>query len=179
MSFLSQPLQDILIKSKRKIGTIQVTVVINENTTDKLTITNQPVQQGAAITDHAFKEPTTFSCTLYFADNLTTSLSKMYQNLLDLQSSREPFEIATPKRTYKSMLLQTLSQVTDKTSENCLAITLTAQEVIIVPVTTVFLERRKQKLPKNTTPTSPAGKKSIGLTLKEGVLGGLARITGG
>lgn len=161
MSFLSQPLQDILIKSKRKIGSIAVQVVVNESTNDTLTITKQPVQQGASITDHAFKEPTTFSCTIYFTADLTVSLSKVYQQLLDLQNSRVPFDVATPKRIYKNMLMQTLSQTTDKATENCLAITLTAHEVIIVPVTTVFLQRSKQKNPGNTTPTQPAGKKSI------------------
>lgn len=171
MSFLSQPLQDILIPAGRKIGNIVATVTVNENTNDTLTITKQPVQQGASITDHAYKEPTTFSTTIYFADNLFTSLSKTYQNLLDLQSSRVPFDIVTPKRIYRNMLIGTLGMTTDKTSENCLAIQASFQEVIIVNVSTTQVPRIRQKNPGITAATENAGKKSALLSLKEGVGG--------
>ncbi len=169
MSFLSQPIQDIIIGSSRKIGGIKVAVVINESASDVLTITKQPVQQGATITDHAYKEPTTFSTTIYFADNLTTSLSKIYQNLLDLQVSRIPFDIVTPKRIYRSMLMATLSQTTDKNTENCLSITATFQEVIIVSVSTTQVHRAKQRNAAATGKTENAGKKSALASLKEGV----------
>ena len=53
MSFLSQPLQTVFIQPKRVIGsatqTIAVQVVVNEIAVDTLTVTKQPVQQGAFI----------------------------------------------------------------------------------------------------------------------------------
>ncbi len=169
MSFLSVPISlQSLFGQGRKIADIDVNVTITESTNDTLTITKQPVQQGASITDHAYKEPTAFSTSILFRDNLTTSLSKIYQNLLDLQISRVPFDIITPKRIYKSMLISTLSQTTDKNTENCLAINLSFQQVIIVNVSTTQVSRIKQKNPGATGGTQKAGKKSF---LKSGAEG--------
>lgn len=171
MSFLTSPISLFPIKPVRKIGEITVNVILSEATNDTLTITKQPVQQGASITDHAYKEPTVFTATMLFADNIGKSLSKIYQDLLDLQVSRVPFTIVTPKRIYYNMLMSTLSNNTDKTTENVLSITLSAQEVIIVSVTTTQVPRAKQRNPGNTGKTENAGKKSALLTIKEGLAG--------
>lgn len=170
MSFLSEPITlQSLFGKNRKIGPITVNVVVNESTNDTLTITKQPVQQGASITDHAFKEPTGFSTTILFRDNLTKSLSKIYQELLDLQESRAPFDIITPKRIYRNMLMATLGQTTDKSTENCLSITASFQEIIIVSVVTTQVPRLRQRNAAVTGATQNAGKKSALLSLKEGV----------
>lgn len=172
MSFLSQPLQDILLKPTRKLGNIAVQVVVNEQTTDSLTITRQPVQQGASITDHAYMEPTSFSHTIYFTSGGTTlgfsagkSLDQIYQELLTLQQSAIPFDIVTPKRIYKNMLMASLTMTTDKLTENCLAIHATYQQVIIVPVTTAVVDRVNQKYPGSTGATQSGGAKSALFTL--------------
>jgi hypothetical protein len=170
VSFLSEPISlQSLFGQRRKIDDITVNVVITENTNDTLTITKQPVQQGASITDHSYKEPTVFSTSILFRDNLFLSLSKLYQQLLDLQSSRVPFDVITPKRIYRNMLLATLAQTTDKNTENCLAINASFQEVILVKVSTTQVPRIKQKHPAATGATENAGKKSALLSLKEGV----------
>lgn len=160
MSFLDQPLTSILVQPKRSIGSISVSVVVNENTTDTLTLTKQPVQQGASITDHAFLEPTVFSATLYYTASFTQSLTQIYQAFQTLQSSRVPFTIVTPKRVYQSMLMTTLSQTTDKATENCLAITISCQQVIIVTVSATQVDRANQKQPGTTGATEQAGQKS-------------------
>lgn len=175
MSFLSQPITlQSLFGQNRMIGPITVQVVLTESTNDTLTITKQPVQQGASITDHAYKEPTTFSTTILFKDNITQSLSKIYQTLIDLQNSRAPFDIITPKRIYHNMLISALAQTTDKNTENCLSISLACQEVIIVSVVTTQVPRSLQKNPGTTGATQTAGKKSALLSLKEGI-GGLIK----
>jgi hypothetical protein len=164
MSFLSQPVETVFIRPKRSIGTIAVQVVVSEVTNDTLTITKQPVQQGASITDHAYKEPTTFTHTIYFAaPGITggTSLAQIYQQLLDLQASAQPFDIVTPKRIYHSMLISSLSQTTDKLTENCLAIHATYQQIIIVPVTVAVVPRTNQANPGSTGATQPTGKQSL------------------
>lgn len=171
MSFLSQPLTLFSIRPERKFEQVSGFVTINENTTDTLEITKQPVQRGATISDHAFKKPTAFSAQYLFKDNLAASLSDIYQYLLDLQSSRIPFDIITPKRVYKNMLLQTLGQTTDKRTEDCLAINASFEQVIIVNVSTTQVPRTQQKTPAKTGATEAAGKKSAILTLKESVTG--------
>ncbi len=160
MSFLSSPISIFAVRPTRKIGEISANVVVDETTNDVLTITKQPVQQGASITDHAYKEPTTFNTNIYFKDNPAKSLSKIYQDLLDLQTSRVPFDIVTPKRIYRNMLIAALTNTTDKNTENILKITASFQEVIIVSVTTTTVPRAKQKFPGTTGKTDNVGKKS-------------------
>lgn len=187
MSFLSQPITlQSLFGKNRTIGSITVNVVINESTNDTLTITKQPVQQGASITDHAYKEPTAFSMSIHEKDNgllaglldpfsslLDTfsgnGLSKLYQEFIDLQASRIPFDITTPKRIYRNMLLASIGVTTDKATENILALNLGFQEVIIVSVTTTQVPRTRQRLSAVTGAIQNAGKKSALLSLKQGV----------
>lgn len=175
MSFLSQPLQNILIRPKRMIGDIAVQVVVNEQTTDTLTITKQPVQQGASVTDHAYMEPTQFSHTIYFAaagfENVLSGgngLAQVYQQLLSLQSSATPFDIVTPKRIYHNMLVTALAMTTDKNTENCLAIHASYQQVIFVPIlaTTVQLAKLKSRA---NAPTQNTGQKSSALKTIAGI----------
>lgn len=155
------------------INDIEVDVILNESTVDNLTITKQPVQQGASITDHAFKEPTSLSMSIHQSNtnifsalsSSSTGLSKIYQQFLTLQSSLAPFTVTTPKRIYKSMLISSLAVTTDKQTENILAINLTLQQIIIVNVTTTTVPRSQQANAAATGATQPAGKKSALATL--------------
>jgi hypothetical protein len=174
MSFLSQPLDLFSIGATRSFGGISGYVTISESTTDALEITQHPVQQGAAVSDHAFKKPVSFSIQMQFTDNLSQSLSDIYQSLLTLQSSRTPFECFTPKRSYPNMLLATLGQTTDKKTENVLSINASFQEVIIVPVSTANLLPSQLKTPSVNSGVQDVGNKSIlskTATLFKGVVG--------
>lgn len=173
MSFLSQPISLFPTGPSRMIDTINVNVVIRERSTDTLTVTKQPVQQGASISDHAFMEPTVFSHTILFSANLTLSLSKLYQQLLALQTARTPFTIITPKRIYTNMLLTSLSEFTDDKTENTLAISASYQQVILVPIGVLQVSRGNLKNPGKTGQTIPSGKKSAIATGVEGVKGAL------
>jgi hypothetical protein len=180
MSFLSQPISIFPVQPQRSIGggipgtaPILMQVVVDERTTDTLTITKQPVQQGASITDHSYLEPTVFSSTAYFKDNSLsllgeinsftspqTGLAKIYTTLLNLQALRTPFNIVTPKRIYTSMLLASLSQTTDKNTENCLSVSMSFQQVIIVSVSTTSVPRINQANAGSTGATQSAGTKN-------------------
>jgi len=169
LSFLSQPLQDVFIKPKRMIDTIAVQVIVNEATTDTLTITKQPVQQGASIADHAFVNPVAFSHTIYFAapsiTDVGNTLASVYQKLIKLQKSLTTFSIITPKRTYKDMLMTSLGQTTDKLTENCLAIHASYEQVILVPISATTVPRINQRHPNLTAATANTGNKSAFATL--------------
>jgi hypothetical protein len=126
------------------VDTIAVQVIIQEDANDTLTITRQPVQQGASITDHAYMEPTFLGMSLIYGGTntlsfLPVSLKSIYQQFLTLQSSRSPFTITTPKRVYTNMLLASLSQTNDKSTENVLKLDCKFQQVIIVPVATTLV----------------------------------------
>lgn len=172
MSFIQTPISLFAIRAGRRIAEIEVQVTIEENANDVLTITKQPVQTGASITDHAYKEPTILTMQISFRANPFKSLSKIYSELLTLQNNRVPFNVVTPKRIYKQMLINSLSQTTDKFTENCLMIRVTFQEVIIVKVASVTVPpRARQRNPGTTGKTENGGRKSALATAAEGVLG--------
>jgi hypothetical protein len=156
MSFLSL----FSISPSRSFGGISGYVTIVENAVDTITITKQPVQQGAPITDHAYKEPSTLSIQMRFQDNKALSLREVYLDLRNLQTLFLPFNVFTPKRTYFNMLLASITQTTDKKTENCLAINCTFQEIIIVPISITVVPRSNQKKPGSTGGTQSTGKNS-------------------
>lgn len=96
-------------------------------------------------------------------------LAKAYKKLLELQASRLPFKITTPKRIYNSMLIASLGLTTDKRTENVLSISATFEEIIIVQVTTTNVPRIRQKKPQKTAKTEKTGNKSVIVTGVDGI----------
>jgi len=136
----------IFSQHSRKIGTLVPSVVISEKHSDALEITEHPVEIGAPVSDHAFKRPSDVVMELGFAGggsllnginmgaiglSLGLSPQDTYKQILDLQASRQPFDVITGKKTYSNMLIRAIEVTTDKTSENVLMCVLTLHEVII------------------------------------------------
>ena len=173
--FLSPALSFFSIGPTRSFNGISGYVTISENTVDAIEITQQPVQQGASIADHFFKKPVTLSIQIQFGNTASLlngfglfggqSLTQVYQSLLTLQTNGVPFTVNTLKRSYPNMLLATLGQTTDKRTENCLSITASFQEVIIVPIGTATLNPAQLKTPGLNSSTQNVGKKSALFTL--------------
>jgi hypothetical protein len=170
MSFIVQPQTLFAIGPSRSFGGIQGYCTITENAVDAIEITQQPVQQGASIADHAFKKPVSFSMQIQFQASLFgQSLAQIYQSLLTLQSSFQPFSVITPKRTYGNMLFASLGMTTDKKTENVLSIAASFQEVILVPVLTTHVPRSQLRNAGSNGATQAVGKKSALLSLAQGV----------
>ena len=169
MSFMSEPISIFPIRPTRTIGGITGYITITESATDKLTVTKHPVQQGASIVDHAYKEPSELNINIIAGAGLKT-LEELYQDFLKLQSDRVLFDCVTGKRSYKNMLLVSIGQTTDKTSENVLSLQLSLLEIITVQVTpTTVPARSRQSNPAKTGATEKAGKKSALKVLKESI----------
>lgn len=145
-------LSAIFRQQSRRIGLLVPSVVVSEKHSDTLEITEHPVEKPTTdsasgfIADHAYKRPSEVTMECGFAgggsllDFVNTSAiglglglspKETYQQLLDLQSSRIPFDVVTGKRTYINMLIRAIEATTDKTSENVLNCTLTLREVIL------------------------------------------------
>ncbi|QZN96391.1 phage baseplate protein [Symbiopectobacterium purcellii] len=149
----------LLNQRSRAISIIIPDMVITEKHTDVLEITEHPVERptsasdgasasGAAfVADHAYRRPSEVVMEVGFSGggslldsglldttriglSLGTSPKEIYQQLLDLQRSRLPFDVTTGKRQYKNMLIRSLDVTTDKNSENVLMATVTLREVI-------------------------------------------------
>lgn len=123
----------LITSRSRDIGGIIPDIVIEETGTDVLKITDFPVEVGATISDHAFKLPTERVMRIGCSDagNFEGYAAQVYNMLLQLQASREPFDVSTGKRQYQNMLLSILSETTDEATEHGLVATVALREVII------------------------------------------------
>lgn len=149
-------------RSTRRIGSeFSVYLTVDETGEDELEISDHPVQEGAEVTDNAYKKNATLTITIQFSEAETfVPLDETYRRMLELQESRIPFEVVTGKRLYENMLFKSLRQVTDRVTDNVLSIQATLREIKIVQVvTTTVPPRAKQKNPGKTGATQRAGNK--------------------
>jgi hypothetical protein len=159
MSVTSTP-QPVVIRPKRRIGEFVGMCTIDESGVDELEIAKHPIQDGAQVSDNAYVKSATLSINAQFNDN-DAPLAEVYTRLRALQAKREVFDVVTGKRLYKNMLMKSLSQTTDKTTENTLSVSFTFEEIIIVQVeVTNVPARAKQSNPAKTGATQNAGAKS-------------------
>lgn len=141
----------------RSIGGIIPDVVIEEIHTDDMEVTQHPVQQGAAISDHAYKKPMMLKMSVMFGKS---DINITYQKLLELQNLSQPVDVVTGKRAYKNMILKSLSVTTNKDTNSILKVEAELVEVIIVSVTVTNVPARsKQKNAGKTGATEKAGSK--------------------
>lgn len=169
-------LSTLFQQQSRRIGLIVPSVIISEKHNDTLEITEHPVEVGAAISDHAYRRPSEvvmqvgfsgggslldFLDTTSFGLSVGLSPKETYQELLDLQNSRVPFDVVTGKRIYSNMLIRALEVTTDRTSENVLSAVLTLREVIITSTTTTQVAvKEDMKLGANTSAVQNSGVKT-------------------
>ncbi|OKP02615.1 phage baseplate protein [Xenorhabdus eapokensis] len=175
-------LSTLFFQNTRKIGMLVPSVVISEKHQDTAEITEHPVQRGAAISDHAYDRPSEVTMEIGFAGGgslidgfdtptkifdfdteeiLGKSPKEVYEQLLKLKASKEPFDVITGKRRYRNMLIRAIEVKTDKTSENVLMVTLTLREVIIVELATVEgvkVQRVAMTAPLELQPTVDRGR---------------------
>jgi hypothetical protein len=146
MSFFDQ----LTLSPKGKIGGIEIQATLEETHTDNLQVTEHPVEQGAAITDHAYKMPsevvlrcgwsnsslkalTGAASALFSGGSASVSdyVGGIYTQLLKLQESRVPFDITTSKRQYTNMLITGMQVTTDNRTSNMLMVQVTCRQIII------------------------------------------------
>lgn len=169
-------LSTLFQQQSRRIGLIVPSVVVSEKHNDTLEITEHPVETGAPVSDHAYKRPSEVVMEVGFAGGgsmldfidtsslgLTLGLSpkETYQQILDLQSSRIPFDVVTGKRLYSNMLIRAIEVTTDRTSENVLMAVLTLREVIITQTQQIAVaDKADMKEGANTSAVINSGTKA-------------------
>ena len=150
-------------------GSIAIQCTLEESHFDELQITDHPVEFGAMISDHSFKKPaeviiragwsnaglqsiiTDISDTINLVSSLLEGASipnapfnyaeQVYDQLLTLQVSGQPFQIITGKRTYNNMLLRSLAVTTDEKTENALFVTAVCRQIIIAYTSTSIINQ--------------------------------------
>jgi hypothetical protein len=151
---------------QRLLGVFVADVTVQEHHVDELAITEHPVEQGAAVTDHSFKRPARLTVTAGWTDSTPAGnqnrVQAIYAGLLALQATRLPFVVLTGKRAYRNMLFASLSVTTDEKSENALALVAELQEVIIVTTQVLTVPTADvQKTPQLNAATTNAGTKAL------------------
>jgi hypothetical protein len=130
----------LFIPNSRSIGPIHAQVTIDEQERDELTITEFPVEQGAPVSDHAYKRPSEVTIRAAWsvagAGDLSANGGGIYAKLLQWQAALMPFNLVTGKRTYSSMLIQSLVVTTDSRTEFALMAEIHCKQVIIVATQT-------------------------------------------
>jgi hypothetical protein len=158
----------ITFSQPRTIGDVVVDCAIEETHTDRLTVTEHPVERGANKADHAYKQPAEVVIRAGWSNSSPQAegdpgyVQDVYDMLLDLQASLQPFEITTGKRLYDSMLILSLGVTTDQTTEQALMVTATCRELLLVDTTTTTTApTQDQADPSKTGETIDAGTKSL------------------
>lgn len=148
---------------QRNIGGFIADVTVEEIHFDALEITRHPVEQGAAITDHSYKQPSAVIIKAGWSNSSQQAfgnpdfVNETYQDFLDLQESRQPFDIVTGKRSYSNMLMSRLQVRTDEKSENALMLEVECREIILVSTQTVSVPDKNMASPEVTGSTVDRG----------------------
>lgn len=130
---LSQLIQTIVLPRG-----FEADAIAEEKHSDLLTITENPVEQGAAITDHAFKRPAELTLRIGYSNSSQQSLGDplyvqiVYALFLALQAACVPFGLITGKRIYQNLLIAGLETFTDEKWEYAMMLTVTLKEIILV-----------------------------------------------
>ena len=146
-------LQALTVVPYRAIGTIIADVTVEEQHSDTLTTTKHPVELGASITDHAYKEPAQLTLRVGWSDsgNYDGYVNDVYNELLSLQASAQLQNIYTGKRSYQNMLILNVTTMTDEKSPQTLMVVARCEEIIIVTTQTSTLPpAANQANPQNT-----------------------------
>lgn len=156
---------------------------VAEKHSDRMQITQNPVETGAAITDHAFKVPPTVQLRWSWSNgsprNALASgigpsgvlgfgseqyINQVYQSLLALQVSAVPFKIVTGRRMYANMLLASLEVETDPQTAyvlmveaECKAVLLVSTQAATGPAPSPSGDPSAQQFPQQTSAVTNTG----------------------
>ena len=167
---MSSSPQTVMIKPYRAITApstppLIADAVIDELSRDELEMTEQPVEVGSTITDHAFNLPQELDLTYGWAMGSPQNSSKdpsflknLYQQFLALQSGKVLVTVYTGKRIYQSMLIRVISMKTDNLTENVLFLQLSLKQVIFATTSVVNVNPNDRMfLPQRTASITDRG----------------------
>ena len=153
---------------QRSIGGIIPDCTVEEEGTDELVATRHPVEQGASISDHVYKQPAQLvmrvawsnaSASAFGDPNYVTSI---YNQLLALQVSGQLFTVTTGKRQYQNMQMLRITQRTDEKTELALEVIANFEQILIATTSqTVVPPASVQKDPTQTAQVQNLGSQNL------------------
>jgi hypothetical protein len=174
--------ENLFIRTQKAIGDIQLDAVISEAHTNKVSLTSNPVELDAEITDHAVVQPKQINILAEVSDtplrpaafgqivdlvtglfgsstseNITRS-NATYNALIQLQEEREPIEIQTKLKLYTKMIITNISVKQDKNTSRIVRMSIDLQQVIITQSEIVQLTEEQLRAGSAKEQASPAEK---------------------
>lgn len=160
MSLLGELTYALISSPGTTFGGLMPDVVVEEVYRDGIIITDHPVERGAAITDHAFLRPRTLEMRCGWSNSTAGAegyIDSIYEAMLDLQGSREPFDVFTPRRSYENMLVENIQVSRDERTNSILACSISLREVILTETQSSGGKSGGQSMPEKTASPSDAG----------------------
>lgn len=174
--------ENLFIRTQKSIGGIQLDAVISESHTNEVTLTNNPVELGADITDHAIVQPKRVNVLAQVSDtplgaaafgqivdlvtglfgtstgeNITRS-NAAYNAMVQLQEAREPIELQTRLKLYTNMIITNIRTQQDKDTSRIVRMNIDLQEVLITESEIVQLSEEELQAGSAREQGSPAEK---------------------
>jgi hypothetical protein len=174
--------ENLFIRTEKSIGGIQLDAVISEAHTNKVSLTSNPVELGAEITDHAVVQPKKLnivaqvsdtpiglaafgqivdSVTGLFGTSTTENITRSnaaYNALIQLQEDREPVEIQTKLEFHDDMIITNVSVQQDKNTSRIVRMSIDLQQLIITESEIVQLTEEQLQAGSAKEQASPAEK---------------------
>lgn len=158
----------LITSANRYIGTLIFDVTTREVHSDEDTITVHPVETGTPVSDHVFANPKIIEISCASSDSTAGYIGyvqEVYEAIIALKATREPFDVSTGKRFYASMLFGNVTVVTDETSEFALMVTVRLQEIIIADTGGPgSMTQTSQASPADTAPETDVGSQNLQAT---------------
>lgn len=139
----------------RSIGGLSFDAVFEEQHLSELEVTDNPVETGVVISDHAFMKPLKLVITAGVSDTLLRERAndpfagsenrarEAFRLLSELQAAAEPFSVQTGFKLYENMVCTSIRTLQDKETANVFLFEAQLREVIIVFTQTVTYPKRK------------------------------------
>lgn len=137
-----------------------------------LTATQHPVQTGASVSDHAFMEPDEVSVEIGMTDTAASVSGgasrsvNAYTQLRAIMELREPVTLITRLKTYRNMLITSISAPDDYKTMNALRASIYFQQINMVSVSTVTVQETVTSSKTSTSKTSSSSTSKSGSSAK-------------
>lgn len=155
----------LVIYPNRKFGPIEIDVILREEFSDKLIISQHPIPSGESISDHAFKSPVETSITGVMKEKSNKSLKDIYNDLLTLQNSKIPFTVISKNRVTDNMLISNLKHSIDVSNENIFSFSCDLVQIKIPKLKILKLDKigstSNAKKPEHKTPVVTPKKQAV------------------
>jgi hypothetical protein len=174
--------ENLFIRTEKSIGGIQLDAVISESHVNEVSLTSNPVEFGAEITDNAVVQPKQINILAEVSDiplglaalgqivdlvtglfgtstseNITRS-NAAYNAVIQLQEEREAIEIQTKLKLYTNMVITKVTTIQDKDTSRIVRMSIDLQQVIITQSEIVQLTEDQLRAGSAREQASPAEK---------------------